>query len=110
MLVPILLNTQRIRSRFAGVECVAGWAGRIRFAPTPVQNALWSVDQSTSRLQNDFNVHDFPLHAVASCCPSAQRGVARSLCTTWHRMVYPHAVASRGLSARRDVARSLRTP
>jgi len=37
-----LLDTQRIRSRFAGVECAAvRWAERIRFAPTPVQNALW---------------------------------------------------------------------
>ena len=56
-------------SRFAGAECVAGWAGRVRFAPTPVQNALWSADQLTSRPLNDFNLHDFPLHAVASRGP-----------------------------------------
>jgi len=86
-------------SRFAGAECVAGWAGRVRFAPTPVQNALWSADQLTSRPLNDFNLHDFPLHAVASRCPSAQRGIARSL----------HHVASRGFSARRTFVRSLCT-
>jgi len=80
------------------------------------------VDRSTSRSQNNFNLHDFPLHAVASRGLSARRGVARSLCTTWRRVVPLHHVASRGLwyravylhavasrcpSAQRGVARSL---
>ena len=60
-----VLNTQRIRSRFAGVECAAGGAGRvrIRYDAGPKRPV---VDRSTSRSQNDFNLHDFPLHAAAS--------------------------------------------
>jgi len=41
---------------------------------------------------------------MASRGPSAPRGVARSLCTTWRRVVRLHAVALRGPSEQRDVA------
>ena len=44
-----VLNTQRIRSRFAGFECAAGWAECVRFAPTPVQNAMWSIGRRRGR-------------------------------------------------------------
>ena len=42
-------DTQRIRSRFVDVECPAGRAGRVRFAPTPVQNAVWSIGRRRGR-------------------------------------------------------------
>ena len=47
--ITALENTQRIRSRFVDVECPAGRAGRVRFAPTPVQNAVWSIGRRRGR-------------------------------------------------------------
>ena len=65
-------DTQRVRSRFAGVVCAAvcrqGESGSPDAGPKRPM-----VDRS----QNDFNLHDFPLHSVASRGPSAPRGTAR---------------------------------
>ena len=65
-------NTQRVRSRFAGAAC--GGMGRARPVRPDAGPKRRVVDRSTSPSQNDFNLRDFPLHAVTSrglsalCC------------------------------------------
>jgi len=131
--LPISTLTHSAYSESVRRRRVRGGTGRARPVHPAAGPKRHAVDRSTSRSQNDFNLHDFPLHAVASrglwhravspqhlassgpsarrqvSGPSAKRSVARSFCTTWRCAVSLHHVASRGLSARSSVARSLCT-
>ena len=60
---------------------VRGGTGRARPVRYDAGPKRPVVDRSTSRSHNDFNLHDFSLHTVASRVPSARRDVAWSLCT-----------------------------
>ena len=56
------LNTQRIRSRFARAVC--GGVGRARPVCPDAGPKRPVVDRSTSRSQNNVNLHDFPRHVM----------------------------------------------